>query len=59
MEQENEIILEPRVSSAVYKCCAHVTLKRPLNKSKPLALTCPRYSWPRILPLLRAPLLPN
>ena len=31
------------------KCIAHVTLKRPLNKSKAMALTCPMYSWPRIL----------
>ena len=40
---------ELRVSSAIYKCCARVVLKRPLDKNKAMALTCPESSWPRML----------
>ena len=33
----------------MYKCCTHITLKRPLNKSRAMALMCPLYSWPGML----------
>ena len=45
----DQIHFELRVSSAIYKCCARVVLKRPLDKNKAMALTCPECSWPRML----------
>ena len=45
----DQINFELRVSSAIYKCCARVVLKRPLDKNKAMALTCPECSWPRML----------
>ena len=45
----DQINFELRVSSAIYKCCARAVLKRPLDKNKAMALTCPECSWPRML----------
>ena len=35
----------------MYKCSARVVLKRPLNKTKGVALACQRYIWTRMLKL--------